>query len=54
MGTMRIKTGHEGHSGADGILPAVGSGKGVGVSSVESMGGLRTGGLIEEESDGCE
>jgi hypothetical protein len=54
MGTIRIKTGHEGHGGADGFLSAEGTGKGVGVSSVVSMLDFCVGDLIEEDSDGCE
>ncbi len=54
MGTMRIKTVHEGHNCADGHLPAERAGKGVEVSSVESMLDFHEGGLIEEGSDECE
>jgi len=54
MGTMRIKTGHEGWNCADGFLPAERTGKGVEVSSVESMLDFHEGDLIEEGSDECE
>jgi hypothetical protein len=54
MGTIRNKTGHKGWICADGIHSAERTGKGVGVSSVESLLDFRVGDLIEEGSDGCE
>jgi hypothetical protein len=54
MGTMRIKTGHEGCNCADGFVSAEGTGKGVGVGSVVSMLDFRVGDFVEERSDGCE
>jgi len=54
MGTIRIKTGHKGCSRADGFLSAERAGKGVGVSSVESILDFRVDDLVEEGSDGCE
>ena len=54
MGAMRIKTGHQGRNFADGFHSAEWIGKGVGVSSGDSMLDFRGGDLAKEGSDGCQ